>query len=750
MERLEPGDMRDAFDVDGGDGAEFGAGGGGALLYDEDGSLVLARARDDQRDAAADAPAMPARLLDGSWYLHFVPEGPHTAQAIRGPMRIEVARPRLRISGDIYVARTGPGSTELLNPFVESAALFGKNWYPQLPLKQYAWYFRSVGVEYSGGVLTFKVERRVWSQTTKEFVATDTGWMKFECRGEMTTHPSLPAPALTIKGLAQVGAVTYRVVATKTSRLYRGCKVEVDVMTNRTWPLTASTCAGAEMTFRSIYATAGWDCPATISDTDIPDDPQLTTVELHTALATHRSPVATGGWRLWMLIGSAQGSTFGVMFDDQEPHREGVVGFYDPTLPSNPTIEVSARGQKLGDVPAAFMRTLVHEAGHAFNLFHPKHDVHTVPIGPTIMNQTGDVMGFSTVANPYPCNAVFRFDDHSRTSLIHSPDPQVAPGGKPFGWGHGGLFGGIAEPTDAAGLIEDTAESTVLTLELKVPETVFRGEFVTATFVLKNIGAEPVLVTRALNLSQGDLRLRVTPPGGVPQDVRDVIVACGDRSYDQLAPGESRESVAQIFYTTAGRTFRQTGRYYVSAELDTGTDRIVRSAPAEIVVRAPANETEQEISRLMLDDAVARSLALGDFVLDTDARAKLETLADNHADTDSGAAASLVLANSLGRPLRDIRSNKVVRKAEVDNARKRVASAMKAHGENRTVCLSVAVAAPTDADAAVLSLADDALGKAKKGGKGKAKPASKTTGKATTGAATAQETLDGLRHHMAG
>src|SRR5688572_9861942 len=115
MERPEPGDARDAFDVDGGDGAEFGADGSAALLYDEDGSLVLARARDDQRDAAADAPVMPARLLNGSWYLHFVPEGPHTAQAIRGPMRIEIAPPRVRISGDIYVARSGPGATELLN-----------------------------------------------------------------------------------------------------------------------------------------------------------------------------------------------------------------------------------------------------------------------------------------------------------------------------------------------------------------------------------------------------------------------------------------------------------------------------------------------------------------------------------------------------------------------------------------------------------------------------------------------------------
>jgi hypothetical protein len=114
------------------------------------------------------------------------------------------------------------------------------------------------------------------------------------------------------------------------------------------------------------------------------------------------------------------------------------------------------------------LRTLVHEAGRAFNLFHPKHDVHNVPIGTTIMNQTGDAMGFATDANPYPGNITFGFDDHNRTSLIHSPDPQVAPGWKRFGWGHGSLSRGIAEPVDAAGFLRSDPVATDLTLELKI------------------------------------------------------------------------------------------------------------------------------------------------------------------------------------------------------------------------------------------------------------------------------------------
>jgi len=48
------------------------------------------------------------------------------------------------------------------------------------------------------------------------------------------------------------------------------------------------------------------------------------------------------------------------------------------------------------------------------------------------MNQTGDVMGFATSTNPYPGNATFAFSQHDRTSLIHSPDPQVRPGWKGY------------------------------------------------------------------------------------------------------------------------------------------------------------------------------------------------------------------------------------------------------------------------------------------------------------------------------
>jgi hypothetical protein len=710
-----------------------------SLEYDEDGSLALARAlstsdttaamparhETSASDRAFDTAKKPCKVgvLNGSWFLQLTQKGPHTLIEIRGPMRIEVASSKLRVSGDVYMRKpvAGSGSIEILRPITESPLLFGKNWYPQFPTEQYSWYFRSLGVTYNAGKLVFKFERFLWNRTTQEFInqqnsGKDTGFMQFECyESNVLNHPLLPQPTLRLTGTAQIGGETYDLVATKTSPFQRGCAVEVDVMTNRSFPISATTVNGTAITFTGIYRTAGMDCAVTVDQTSLPEDANLSTIELQTALASNRRPaVVKDVWRLWLLVGSGQGSLFGLMFDDSQPFREGAAGFFDPRLSDDPSIAPEVRNKRLGEVPDAFLRTLVHEAGHAFNLFHPKHDVHNVPIGTTIMNQTGDAMGFATDANPYPGNITFGFDDHNRTSLIHSPDPQVAPGWKRFGWGHGSLSRGIAEPVDAAGFLRSDPVATDLTLELKIAENIFRGQFVTAQFTVTNTGSAPRRISSAINLSQGDLRLLVKPPSEELDDVRDVIVACGDRPFITIEPGKSLTGNAQIFYTNVGFTFRQTGRYYVSAELDIGdgSGAIVRSESVALVVRAPQTPEEEQIARLSMTVGVGSAFALGDYGTDADAEKNLEELAADYGQTETGMAAALILANAQSRDLRDLYSgdklrveNKEVAQAHFEKAAE---AAVKAD-PRKLVVLASAVAAPTEARAPVLDLCNDYL-----------------------------------------
>lgn len=699
-----------------------------SMEYDEDGSLALARAlqriggnrkTDTRWQSDAQSTSFNVHDLDGSWFLQITPRGPRTHVDVRGPMRIEVAPPKLRISGDIYVNMpTADGRPiEILRPITEHALLFGVNWYPQLPLVDYSWYFRSVGVTFEAGTLVFKFERHLWNRTTQEFIGQensgkDNGFMEFDCAAaESFSHPLLPQPTLQITGTAHVGGEIYDAVMTKTSPYYRGCAIEVDVMANRQFPLTANTIAGTAVSFTSIYHTAGMDCLVTIDNRDLPEDAELSTIELQTALSTHRRPSGTTKeWRMWLLVGSAQGSLFGLMFDDAEPYREGTCGFFDPILPDDSGVAPSARNKKLGEVPEAFLRTLVHEAGHAFNLFHPKHDVHSVPIGTTIMNQTGDVMGFATSTNPYPGNITFAFDEHNRTSLIHSPDPQVAPGWKRFGWGHGSLSNGISEPVDAMGFLQGGKVATDLALHLALPDVIFRGQFVTTQFTVTNTGNRLRTITSALNLSEGDLRLLLKPPHEELHDVRDVIIACGDRSMTTLAPGESLRGVAQIFYTNVGFTFRQTGRYQISAELDPGdgSGAIVRSAPYTVVVRAPATPEEEEVARLSLNPDVGRAFAFGDFGLDESARKNLEELAQHYPASDNGIAANLTLANAYSVDLRNLITGRTARGADKATAAKHFErGASEKTGDPAGLArAAAAIAAPTEPRAPVFDMAD--------------------------------------------
>lgn len=710
-----------------------------AMEFDEDGSLALARALSpagagasrgaSDLGGAADVAKKPCKVgvLNGSWYLQLTPKGPHVLTEIRGPMRIEVAPPKLRVSGDIYVRKPGADGSpiEIQRPITEKPLLFGKNWYPQFSIDQYSWYFRSLGVTYQSGKLVFKFERYLWNRTTQEFIGQansgkDNGFMELDCReNNILTHPLLPQPTLRLTGIAQVGGDTYDVVATKTSPFYRGCAVEVDVMLERTFPMSATSVGGAALSFAGIYRTAGIDCDVSVDQINLPDDPSLTTIEMQTALTNNRRPVTiVDAWRLWLLIGSSLGdATFGLMFDDIEPFREGTAGFFDPRIPDFSNVAPAARNKKLGEVPEAFLRTLVHEAGHAFNLFHPKSDVHSVTVGTSIMNQTGDVMGFSTESSPYPHNINFAFDEHNRTSLIHSPDPQVRPGWKRFGTGHGSLSSGVAEPIDAAGFLRREIPVSDLTLELKIPENIFRGQFVAAQFTVTNRGTEPRTITSAINLSQGDLRLLLKPPTEELHDVRDVIVACGDRPRITLAPGQSINGSAQIFYTNVGFTFRQTGRYFVSADLDLGdgTGAVARSNVSTVVVRPPVTEDEENIARLTMCLPVGRAFAFGDFGTDDEARKNLEELANKYGTTETGAAASLTLANTQSRDLRDLHSGQALRTADHAAAAswfKDVAEGVLKDDMTALVRLATAVVAPTETNAPVLDLAADHLNQA--------------------------------------
>ncbi len=681
-------------------------------------------------------------VANGSWLVALTPRRRVpvlTHQLVRGPMRIQVQESSLRVSGDIYVRRTLVLDPRLDEEYAVPAAPpeeadvaeqepadaaedllispVGRNGaprvasYPQLPKNEYSWYFRSTGASYRNGVLTFGLVRHLWDRTSQDFVATDTGTMSLTCRRSALRPVLSPA---TMEGIATVGGATYDVRATKTANLYRGCTVEVDVMTGRTWPARALN-RGMRRTFRGVYASTGWDTRVTVDELGVPEDASLTMAELQTLLSTHRGPVDRNAWHLWLLVGSRQGTLFGIMFDDDSVPREGAVGFADATLGGQSFIEAAARNQPLNAVPAAFLRTLIHEAGHAFNLFHPKHDVHSPPIGTEIMNQTGDVMSFASALDPYPGNATFGFATHDRDSLVHSPDPQVRPGWKNFGWGHGSLSSGLPTPVDAGGLLSgDDAEG--VTLEVTVPTEVFVGEYVTAEVRLTNTGPDPREITGRLNLAEGYLRFQHILPNGAMDQVRDIVVACGPRDATLLRAGESLTARMQLFFTSGGITFAQPGTHVLRAEFDVDMFTTVRSRRCTVYVRTAATQTEADISAQTMDSEVGRAFALGDFGTCESARRRLVAVAEAHHGVDTGAAAALVMANSTARPHTDYAADQT-RDTAPEESQHFLDLAMQGRTAQEITYLAVTVASPVEPEAPVVA---DSLARAKRARKAKA------------------------------
>ncbi|WP_420903499.1 hypothetical protein [Candidatus Magnetaquiglobus chichijimensis] len=644
-------------------------------------------------------------MLNGSWLLRISPTGKGN-EDIRGPMRIEVDNGHIRVSGDIYVkSRLATQSMEELIP--SSAVKIETNWYPSFPQSQYRWYFRSSSAEMKRNDLFVRFERHIWNAKQQQYGLKDNGTLVLTCGIALSTPPGAPKPTLVWQGRINFDNFWYDVTAIKTSPYFRGCFVEVDVMVNRQWPDVASSCDGLkQFTFTESYRESGMDFLATVDQTNIPEKASLSVPDLHTMMATYQAPpTAQDQWRLWLLVGSSSdGGGLGLMFDTgRPPHRQGAAGFSDAMMANITRIHPSCRGKKLGMSKHSFLRTMIHEAGHAFNLYHPKHDVHGVPVGTTIMNQTQDVLGFATVVNPYPCNATMGFDRHNLASLIHSPDPQVKPGWKEFGWGHGVAHPGIAEPADVAGISSGDL-STDLELRLEgIPKQLVRGEMVMVTVTLKNISNQPQEVPPSLNLAEGDLKLHVTTPSQQDIQVRDVTVICADRRFVTLQPGAEIKGQIQLHYGPHGLTFNTVGHHTIRAEMDLGNGLMVHSAPIDLTIKPAVTEGQQQLEKYTMNHDVGLAFSLGDTGLSQSTFDQLKQIATEFPRSYTGIASGLILANTLLRDLVNVRNGEILRASQPERGTEILNGITYLLGSLETLArLATVVVSPRDLVAPVL------------------------------------------------
>jgi hypothetical protein len=661
------------------------------------------------RDSGVPSGGFDHESVDGSWYVRLTPryETADKETHIHGAMRIESWNPAsFVVSGDIYVEAVDCDSRG--SSFPENPLVIDEHWYPQFSPETYSWYFRSESARFRPGAFGFSVQQFVWDEVDEDFSDERRGSMAFYADPGYFDHVSLPKPTIRLEGVASLREGIYDVVAYKTSPYYRGCIVEIDVMDGRPWTGRAERADGLSVDFNGVYRDVGLDVFAVVNERDVPEDESLTLPDLERLLSDHRSdsPFSLEAWHLWVLVCSRLGTTdaLGMMFDDTPPHREGIAVFADPRFGDYDDIDEEAREKALGDVPLAVLRTALHEVGHAFNLFHPRDDVHPVPTGTTLMNQTADLMDRATGSRGFPSNTTLAFHHHNRRSLVHGPDPQVRPGWKEFGYGHGGVG---SSPSGGGDLSFDRSRTqSELVLDLDVPSRLYLGAFAIAGLQLSNTGETAHSVVPALNVREDHLRLHVKGPDGSKSRVRSPVLVCSNRRPVRFDPGSGQRGFVQLLYANRGHPFSQAGRYVVTAELDAGRS-VLTSEPQTVIVGPPRDDTEVELGEFGLDDRVSRSVALG--YPDPDGTDSLKTLATDFRQTDFGTAAALILANASSRDVYDFRSDRRIRRSDLYEAGRYLDMAFDQYDPSSVARIAAAVLPPGEEDSPVMHQLEDRM-----------------------------------------
>jgi hypothetical protein len=179
-----------------------------------------------------------------------------------------------------------------------------------------------------------------------------------------------------------------------------------------------------------------------------------------------------------------------------------------------------------------------------------------------------------------------------------------------------------------------------------VPERTVRGAFVVPALEVRNTGADPVTVSSRLNLFEGDVVVRCTPPDGDRVELRGAIEVDSLPRTVELGPGQRLESGLFLSYASVGVPFETLGTYELVGAYRPGPAHpTVTSDPVVLQVVEPTSDEERQLAALTLDGNLARTVALCGLETDPQAVETLETLAERFPNRPEGSIARLVLAS---------------------------------------------------------------------------------------------------------
>jgi hypothetical protein len=439
----------------------------------------------------------------------------------------------------------------------------------------------------------------------------------------------------------------------RTSQYFRDVEVEVDMedgainpepYNTHTHPDRPAGMPSYNLTFDSAYRRAGINITRTAGGTNTIDsthagpDERWTELELHEAMENHWSTFANRSqWKMWVFLAeqAVSRTLAGIMFDSYIDEPGGVDRQGTAVFTQCPALHAEYAADNPPG-PEAVQRELfalmVHESGHAFNLYHPWQKSLDTPWSPptwmpltnrnfamTWMNYSFRASRLFTGVDSLSAewfyeNFGFRFDDMDNLFLRHAPDRFVIMGGSDWGLNHGMVLGSMLDQR-----LELILRSRKVSFEL--------GEPVTIELRLKNISKETIILNNDFDLQSGRLELAITSPNGERKPFLPFISNDIVPEPVTLAPGKAIYLSVNLAIGIGGCPFKEPGTY----RIDAGYNSAVESAAAgsmQMQINPPANAAGWPVVRELFNARIGRLLYIGGSRIMKDALDRIKWVSD--------------------------------------------------------------------------------------------------------------------------